>query len=340
MRAWIVLTVQLALSIPHPFGGDHPYHWKKAIESGTGREESDWKEGSWPRIYVEPLVSGDTLLMIGSDRTWRSVDGIRWKASPHNGRWGKRYGASYTLFKGRMWIMGGMKTWDDFANDVWASENGTEWTLVTASAPWTKRRGHATLVHEGKMWLVGGAESSGASDMLPKKSLGEVWVTADGMTWEKVTDRGPWQAEFSKEFFSTNTPAHQFAGKIWVMGGPLRNSVWSSADGRHWMMEAEHAPWPGRYAGGTAVFDNRLWIFGGAGHHDVWFSINGKAWEQLTAQAPWSPRAPGPVVAFHDRLWMFGGKTGKSNDPGDDVWYLEPNRTHRQKEGPLKKTTN
>lgn len=320
----IFILTQLASFIPLS-GVYYQYHWSRALEKESGREEAQWEEGTWPRIHVEPVVYNDTLLMIGTSRTWKSPDGIHWKAFPHNGKWGKRYGASYTLFDGKIWVMGGMKTWDEFTNDVWLSEDGIEWTLVTNSAPWTRRRGHATLVHEGMMWLMGGAESSGRPDILPKGSLGDVWKTADGKTWKQVTSNSPWQTEFSKEYFSSTTSGLQFDGRIWIIGGPGGNGVWSSRNGLTWTQEAKHSTWPARYARGTAVFENMFWVFGGSGHNDVWYSRDGKDWELLILHAPWSPRAPGPVIVFRNRLWMFGGKTGQSNDRGDDVWYLQHN---------------
>ena len=330
MVTWIILAVQLASFNLSPTGRHHQYHWIKALEKGTGREEAGWQEGTWPRIYVEVVVQRDTLLMIGSSRTWKSADGIHWRAFPHNGKWGKRYGASYTLFRDKIWLIGGMKTWDDFANDVWSSEDGLRWTLITGSAPWRKRRGHATIVHDGMMWIIGGAESSGKPDVLPKGSLGDVWKTADGKAWELVVSNAPWQTEFSKEYFNTTTSGHQFNDALWVIGGPRENCVWQSSDGVHWTMVVGRAAWPTGYARGTAVYDHKLWVFGGADLNDVWFSSEGKTWEQLTPNAPWSPRAPGPVVVFNNRIWMFGGKTGRSNDHGDDVWYLESNTRYPQ----------
>src|SRR3990172_3323627 len=304
------------------------YQWVPAIPQGNGREENRWQEGMGPNGHVQPVVLNDTLLIIGSRHTWKSADGIQWKAFPHDGKWGTRYGASHCVYDGKIWIMGGGKSWERFENDLWASGDGLHWTLITPSAPWSARRGHAALVYEGKIWVVGGAESSGRPDVLPTRSLNDTWTSTDGKTWQRAGRNAPWQAEFSNAFFSTSMSAHIFGGKLWVLGGPLGNGVWNSTDGDQWTKAAKHASWAPRYARGTCVFDNMLWVFGGPGLNDVWYSRDGKSWEQLT-NAPWSPRAPGYTVVFKNRMWMFGGKTGRSGegDRGDDVWFLQASST-------------
>lgn len=298
------------------------YEWIRAIEQGKGRQEEDWKGDGWPNIHVAAVVFNDSLLMIGKNFTWTSSDGIHWTRHGHDGQWGQRYGSAHTVFGGKIWIMGGMKSWDRFSNDIWSSPDGLHWTLVTTKAPWSERRGHAVLVHRGKLWVVGGAESSGQKNALPIHSLADVWSSQDGIAWERVTAEAPWSTKFSLTFFSTSIPAHVFAGKLWMIGAPGRNTVWYSEDGRAWTMATEHASWKERYARGSAVFDSLLWVFGGEDLNDVWASENGKAWKQIAQHAPWSPRAPGTIVVFKNKLWMYGGKSGKSEDPSDDVWYL------------------
>lgn len=325
-----LLVVQLCALLPSPFliGVDSDdgsrYQWVRAIPQGNGREEARWQEGTWPNIHAQPVVLNDTLLIIGSRHTWKSSDGIQWKAFLHDGKWGTRYGASHIVYDGKIWIMGGGKHWERFENDVWSSGDGLHWTLITSSAPWTARRGHAALVYKEKMWIVGGAESSGRPDVLPTRSLDDVWISTDGKTWKCVGWHAPWQAEYSKAFFSTSMSGHVFDEKLWVIGGPRGNSVWYSTDGGQWTMATEQASWAPRYARGSGVFSSMLWVFGGPGLNDVWCSRDGKSWDQLT-NAQWSSRAPGYTVVFQGRLWMFGGKTGRSGEGnwGDDVWYLQ-----------------
>jgi hypothetical protein len=70
-----------------------------------------------------------------------------------------------------------------------------------------------------------------------------------------------------------------YGDRIWVMGGSDINNyafddVWSSADGANWTREMEHAPWAGRTAHTSVIFNHRLWILGGGGNtgftDDAW----------------------------------------------------------------------
>ncbi|MBI4428706.1 MAG: hypothetical protein HY562_06270 [Ignavibacteriales bacterium] len=316
-----LLTIIIPLFL---IGSSTSYDWVLAINSGkSGSDEKKFTEGQWPNIHVSPVVWKDTLFMIGKEFTWTSADGIRWQRRKHDGGWGQRYGSAQAVFAGKIWYMGGMKSWESFSNDVWSSSDGVHWIQVADRAPWTERRGHGALVFNGRLWIVGGAESSGRADVLPRRSLADVWSSADGSTWICEASQAPWSRTFSLNSFNTTTPVHVFNGKLWMVGAPGTNSVWFSENGHDWKMATERAAWKGRYARGSAVFDNKIWIFGGDGLNDVWSSEDGAEWKLVMQNAPWSPRAPGYSVAFRNKLWMFGGKTGKSHDSGDEVWYLK-----------------
>lgn len=318
-------TFVLFAAMPLIFlGSSSSYEWVLAIESGKScDDEKPLTEGAWPNIHVPPVVRNDTLFMIGKNFTWTSSDGIRWQRRRHNGQWGQRYGSAHAVFAGKIWLMGGMKSWESFSNDVWASSDGLDWIQVTAGAPWSERRGHAALVFNGRLWIVGGAESSGKANVLPRQSLGDVWSSTDGSTWNGESAQAPWSTGFSDKFFSSSVSGHVFNERLWIVGAPGTNSVWYSENGRDWRIATGRASWKERYARGSAVFDNLLWVFGGDGLNDVWNSKNGQNWNQVNQNAPWSPRAPGYTVVFRNKLWMFGGKTGKSHDPGNEVWYLK-----------------
>ena len=297
------------------------YQWVQISPPGSGREEAQWVGGTWPRLYLPPVVRGDTLFLFGEHFTFTTTDGKSWHRRRHTGGWGERYGASHVAFDNRFWIMGGMKTWDKFQNDIWVSSDGFDWTRGTERAPWSERRGHAVFSHQGTLWLVGGAESSGKHDVLPSRSIGDVWKSEDGLEWQSVTIEGPWATDFSPAYFSSSVSAYSFLDRLWVFGGS-ENHFWHSGDGRMWERSRTRTRIPPRRAGKTVVFDDNLWLFGGEGRNDVWSSEDGDSWLQ-GGQAPWSQRAPGPSVVFLDRLWIFGGKTGRPDDRGDDLWTLQ-----------------
>lgn len=301
------------------------YEWVQILPAGSGKEEHVWVEGAWPRLYTNPVVRGDTVFMFGEHFTFISVDGKHWHRQRHSGRWGKRYGAAHVVFRNRFWILGGMKTWDSFENDIWVSNDGYAWTLAARHAPWSERRGHAVFEHRGSLFLVGGAESSGIKDVLPTQSLGDVWSTENGIAWNSTSDDAPWIREFSRDFYSTKVLAQSFQERLWVFGG-TGNVSWYSLDGQRWHTIQGDEKFSPREGAALALFDGRLWVFGGVGRNDVWHTGDGKFWAKAD-DAPWSKRAPGPLVAFRSGLLVFGGKTGKSADLGDDLWMLKKSQS-------------
>ena len=115
-----------------------------------------------------------------------------------------------------MWILGGTENYyfgDDTSlkNDVWSSADGKEWKRETASAPWSPRAYHAAVVHDGKLWVIGGG------NYVPKyRALNDVWSSPDGVNWQQVTDRAPWNPRI---WFS----AVVHRDRMWVMGGWSNN---------------------------------------------------------------------------------------------------------------------
>ena len=289
------------------------YKWSKVFEKGTGCTENCGM-GTWP-MYRIPVEAFGKLWMAGRNTVSSSSDGVRWSTDIPKTDTGERYGSTITFFDNKLWIIGGMRTWDEFRNDVWYSTNGIEWTLATAHAPWKARRGHSTVVYDGRMWIMGGAESSGKRNQLPSKRLNDVWASADGITWTLVTEHALWEPRESHV-------SGVLKGRMWVVGGFEQNDVWVSANGRDWERKTGNAQWEPRRAYGGIVFDNKLWMYGGMGYNDVWSSIDGTQWELVTREAPWTKRVPGHSVVFQNKLWIYGGKTGRAEDRGDDVWVL------------------
>ncbi len=131
-----------------------------------------------------------------------------------------------------------------------------------------------------------------------------------------------------------------FQGRIWVLGGRggkgagegNLDDVWSSADGRTWQRELEHAPWSPRNGHAAVVHGGRLWVLGGWGDantgegnlNDVWSTPDGRTWSPATSQAPWLPRNGHTAVSFQNRLHLLGGWSRYLADSGvNDVWVSQ-----------------
>src|SRR5687768_8347601 len=97
------------------------YRWVRAAEPGAK---------GWPRWVMPVEGFGGRLWMIDKELAWDSADGLQWRATKHNGSAAVKHGAGRIFFKNQLWLLGGMKTWKEFTNDVWASGDGVDWKLV------------------------------------------------------------------------------------------------------------------------------------------------------------------------------------------------------------------
>ena len=200
--------------------------------------------------------------------TWE-WDGETWTQATAAAGWSPRIAAAAVVFQDRIWILGGTENYyfgDDksLKNDVWYSADGKEWKQATADAGWPARAYHQAVVLNGKIYLFGGG------NYVPKyHAKSDVWCSADGVSWEQVTDAAPWSPRL---WF----PAAVYRDRMWILGGwsnnPSRNwgDVWHSADGVTWT-EIPNTPWKPRHAASVFVHDGTLWMVAGNNMQpDVW----------------------------------------------------------------------
>lgn len=249
----------------------------------------DWKlvEGAAPWKHSDlpmTLVHDDRMWIMGgwyngrlpghsaSSEVWWSTDGAEWKQATAKAGWSARIAAGAVVFKGRMWILGGIEDYyfgdaSNLKNDVWSSADGKDWKLETEKAPWAPRAYHAAVVHNDRIWVFGGG------NYVPKYGVEtDVWSSADGVHWEKVLDQTPWSPRL---WFSSVV----YRDRIWVLGGwsnnPARNhgDVWYSRNGRDWKELKSKVIWKERHEHSTYVFQDRIWVAGGHAmplNNEVW----------------------------------------------------------------------
>lgn len=162
-------------------------------------------------------------------------------------------------------------------------------------------------------------------------SIGFASVKANEPDW-LLEGVASWQARDSQA-------EYVFRDQLWIMGGWFQSfeapprDVWSSANGRDWMLVTAEAPWIHSDLPMNLTFQNRMWMMGGwyngrlPGHsasQQVWASDDGVAWEQVTATAGWTPRLAGAAVEFRSRMWVLGGTEnyyfGDASSLRNDVW--------------------
>ncbi len=145
------------------------YEWQQIAALGKGCFPPNCAEGQFPMAIV-PLVAFDgKLYSIGNKRVWTSADGVNWNSQPKTD-WDDRYGMRFAFFNKRLWMLGGMKTWDDFRSDVWSSEDGVNWQMVFTNSPWSTRSATYSAAFNDKLWLFGG--KTGRADSW----TGDVWA--------------------------------------------------------------------------------------------------------------------------------------------------------------------
>lgn len=162
--------------------------------------------------------------------------------------------------------------------------------------------------------------------------------------WREVTAKAAFAAR-------DGAGALTFKNRMWFLGGwnpgdkrhfprICNNEVWSSADGKEWLLEKPNTflddrfdatkDWEGRHTAGYAVFRDKMWIVGGdvnQGHHheDVWNSGDGKHWKLVNRDrpVPWGPRALHYTVVHDDKIWVIGGQTVPQFAKADEVFYRD-----------------
>lgn len=291
--------------------------------------KADWQ----PRDSMGDFVYQDHLWILGGWFTpqtpnpldvWKSPDGKRWTCVQPRAPWVQSDLPVALVFRDRMWIMGGRKLpGTECSNKVWSSTDGVGWTLATEHAGWSPRLSTGYVVFKNRMWILGGTEDF--YDHSPAKVRNDVWSSADGRAWTRVTGNAGWSAR-------AHGQAVVFNDRIWMLGGGLwhpehvaTNDVWCSEDGEHWTQVTAAAPWAPRLWFTAVVYRGRLWVMGGwskehGNFGDVWTSADGKEWTELKSGVIWKARHEHSAYVFKDRIWVAGGHAEPLNS---EVWTLE-----------------
>ncbi|MEX0679619.1 MAG: hypothetical protein WD063_21295 [Pirellulales bacterium] len=264
--------------------------------------------------------------------------GPDWVLATDKAPWQARDSQAEVAYGDQLWIMGGW--FDSFKpapRDVWSTSDGKTWKRVTAEAPWKHSDLSMSLVFDKRMWLLGGWYNG----RMPGHEAGhEVWSSTDGAHWEQATSGASWSARIA-------AAAVVFNGKMWILGGTedyyfgdeksLKNDVWSSADGKHWTLQCEHAPWAPRAYHQAVVLEGQIYLFGGGNYvpkyetrADVWSSADGVHWEKVSDEVPWHPRLWFSAVVYRDRMWILGGWSNNPSQNWGDVWYSKDGKTWKQ----------
>lgn len=256
--------------------------------------------------------------------------------------WQPRDSQGEVVFADKLWILGGwFNSYEAPPRDVWSSADGATWSLTQPVAPMKHSDLGMMLAFRDRMWFMGGWYNG----RLPGHSAGnEVWSTTDGVDWIKSERTEAGSPRWSPRLAAG---AVVFKDRMWILGGTenyyfgdrssLKNDVWSSADGVHWVCETPAAPWAARAYHQAVVLNDRIYVMGGGNYvpeyearHDVWSSSDGIEWRQETASAPWNPRLWFSAVAYRNCIWVLGGWSNQPSRNWGDVWYSKDGRLWKQ----------
>ena len=189
--------------------------------------------------------------------------------------------------------------------------NGEDWLTLTAQAPFGARDFFGEVVHHGRIYVIGGWHEDS------RQRNGEVWSSDDGLDWQLETNTPGFTTDESGR---GNFTALSHNGSIYVIAGKedgnVKNDVWSSADGREWILVTDDAGFAERSSYAGVVHNGTMFVIGGEDYeegvdsypeyNDVWASVDGAKWTMLS-----SPFGEGIVharaVSYQGKIIMMGG---------------------------------
>lgn len=233
------------------------------------------------------------------------------------------------------------------------------WTRLTKKAPWSNRLDHTSVWFDGRLWIMGGYNPG---EFTSDTYLEDVWSSADGVSWELVTDDAPWMGRrgHASVVFDDGT-----GEAIYIIGGfvvneengyrEYRNDVWKSTDGADWTQIKERSEpgldslydWYPRFNHQCVLASHEgtdyIYLIGGVVQlvgfnsaysmryfNDVWRSVDAVNWEELpNDDFGYRSGHAAAVDPVSQRIYIQGGLHGKivegennSSLPVPDFYWL------------------
>ena len=149
------------------------------------------------------IVSGqDQDQSYSRKQVWSSADGINWTLETDDAGLNLIY-SEIVEFNNKFWRMGSLSD-----TKVYSSVNMVDWTEETDNVPWGQRYNHTSVVWDNQLWLISGSDKL----INQLQELPDVWVTVDGINWERAAQDAGFQpvAEHTSVVFNNS---------IWILGG-------------------------------------------------------------------------------------------------------------------------
>lgn len=178
---------------------------------------------------------------------WRSTTGSTWSPIATFPALAGSEANAAVAAHGRIVVVGGGP---DGAAAWTSSDTGASWSTAPTTADLARPHGTARMT--SIVAWDGGFVSGGYQDILATgRSLAEIWTSADGLDWHRVSDTGPafsgahifGLATDGKRLVAVGTTGDQFRGPA---------GVWTSTDGQRWTVVTSSAFTAGAMAGVAA----------------------------------------------------------------------------------------
>ena len=239
---------------------------------------------SLPQQFIATAVFQDKLWLLGMryveppnsfmnnavSEVWNSPDGVHWTEVLHTAPFEGRLDCGFAVYNGKLWVLGGQRSWPSGLFDVWSSSDGVTWSESVQSKQ-TPVYGGTAVGFGDKLLVIGGGSS------LRGEYNYSILSGNGGSKWTST----PADPVMLPRMAHTVT---EHAGRLWLIAGSNNladagnpktfNDVWSSEDGLTWTLTDAHAPFTPRGNHTTLSLGGKLYVIGGyspgISFGDVW----------------------------------------------------------------------
>lgn len=151
-------------------------HWRSEMVKGPWFEKrKDLAAASYRgRIFqgggaiIDPSERGGARTL---NDVWSSEYGRAWTCVANHAPWSPRCCHAFVVYRGKLWLVGGVLQGGPYATDLWSTVDGKDWQRETEHFAWPARHAEGVVVFKDKVWIVGGTSNGWG-----KSSLNDIWT--------------------------------------------------------------------------------------------------------------------------------------------------------------------
>jgi hypothetical protein len=188
-------------------------HWEHAGDAAWPAREGQtvvaFKNKLWlfgGAVHVAEERSPDQFV----NDVWTSEDGVQWTQVTAAAPWPAMDYPRVLVFQDALYLLGGQGH-----ADLWRSADGVQWTQLAPQAAWGARYDQGATLFDGRLWIYGGepAPREVRHPGVAIHALNDIWYSADGVTWLRQAEHGPWSPRTGMTSVVFNDTLWMFSGK-------------------------------------------------------------------------------------------------------------------------------